>query len=105
MGLSILTNAASLNAQRNLGAPSKALAGNLSRLSSGSRITQAADDAAGLGIAEKMQARIRGYSQASRNANDGVSLIQPAEGAMSPQTGTLSRLRGLAVQSANGTLG
>jgi flagellin len=105
MGLSILTNAASLNAQRNLGATSKALAGNLSRLSSGSRITQAADDAAGLGISEKMQARIRGYSQASRNANDGVSMIQTAEGAMSQQTGILTRLRELAVQSANGTLG
>jgi flagellin len=105
MSLSILTNAASLNAQRNLATTSKALAHNLSRLSSGARITQAADDAAGLGISEKMQARIRGYTQASRNANDGVSMIQTAEGAMSQQTGILTRLRELAIQSANGTLG
>lgn len=105
MSLSILTNAASLNAQRNLGATSKSLARNLSRLSSGARITQAADDAAGLGISEKMQARIRGYAQASRNANDGVSMIQTAEGAMSQQTGILTRLRELAIQSANGTVG
>jgi flagellin len=105
MSISIMTNTASLNAQRNLEGTQKALAGNLSRLSSGARITQASDDAAGLGISEKMKASIRGYAQASRNANDGVSMIQVAEGAMNQQTGILTRLRELAIQSANGTVG
>jgi flagellin len=99
------TNAASLQAQRNLGKAQMSLAKNLSHLSSGSRIQQASDDAAGLGISEKMKANIASYSQASRNANDGVSMIQVAEGAMDQQAGILTRLRELATQSANGTLG
>jgi flagellin len=103
--ISILTNTASLNAQRNLDKTQKSLAQNLSRLSSGERITKASDDAAGLGISEKMKASIRGYAQASRNANDGVSMIQVAEGAMNQQTAILTRLRELAIQSANGTVG
>jgi flagellin len=105
MSITINTNVASLSAQRNLASTQRSLAGNLSRLSSGSRIAQASDDAAGLGISEKMKASIRGYSQAARNANDGISMIQVAEGAMNQQAGILTRLRELAVQSANGTLG
>ncbi len=105
MALSINTNPTSLNAQRNLGNSQMKLSQNLARLSSGLRINQAADDAAGLGISEKMRAQVRGLAQASRNANDGVSMIQVAEGAMNEQAGILTRLRELAVQSANGTLG
>src|SRR4051812_14354399 len=103
--LSINTNATSLNAQRNLNNSQTQLGQNLARLSSGLRINQAADDAAGLGISEKLRAQIKGLAQASRNANDGVSMIQVAEGAMNEQAGILTRLRELAVQSANGTLG
>ena len=105
MALSINTNPTSLNAQRNLSSAQSKLSMNLGRLSSGLRINQAADDAAGLGISEKMRAQIKGLAQASRNANDGVSMIQVAEGAMNEQAGILTRLRELAVQSANGTLG
>lgn len=105
MALYINTNPASLGAQRNLGSSQKALQSNVSRLSSGQRITVAADDAAGLGISEKLKAQIRGLAQAQRNANDGVSMAQLAEGAMNEQAGILVRLRELAVQSANGTLG
>jgi flagellin len=105
MALSMNTNPTSLNAQRNLGNAQMHLSQNLAKLSSGLRINQAADDAAGLGISEKMRAQISGLGQASRNANDGVSMIQVAEGAMNEQAGILTRLRELAVQSANGTLG
>ncbi|MBK8014073.1 MAG: flagellin FliC [Deltaproteobacteria bacterium] len=105
MALYINTNPASLGAQRNLGASQKNLTNNVSRLSSGQRITVAADDAAGLGISEKLKAQIRGLAQAQRNANDGISMGQLAEGAMNEQAGILVRLRELAVQSANGTLG
>jgi flagellin len=105
MSFTVNTNASSLNAQRNLSGTQRSLSANLARLSSGYRINQAADDAAGLGISEKLKAQIRGLSQASRNANDGVSMIQVAEGAMNEQAGILTRLRELAVQSANGTLG
>jgi flagellin len=105
MALSMNTNATSLNAQRNLNNAQTHLSQNLAKLSSGLRINQAADDAAGLGISEKMRAQVRGLAQASRNANDGVSMIQVAEGAMNEQAGILTRLRELAVQSANGTLG
>jgi flagellin len=105
MALTILTNTASLSAQRNLANTQRAQAGNISRLSSGLRINQAADDAAGLGISEKMRAQIRSLAQASRNANDGVSMIQVAEGAMNEQAGIMTRLRELAIESANGTLG
>jgi flagellin len=105
MAIYMNTNATSLGAQRNLGISQKALASNLSHLSSGQRIQQASDDAAGLGISERMKANIASYAQASRNANDGVSMIQVAEGAMDQQSGILTRLRELATQSANGTLG
>jgi flagellin len=105
MSIYINSNAASLNAQRNLGNAQASLASNLSHLSSGLRIATAADDAAGLGISEQMKANIASYDQAGRNANDGMSMIQVAEGAMSQQAGILTRLRELATQSANGTLG
>ncbi|MCA9674405.1 MAG: flagellin FliC [Kofleriaceae bacterium] len=105
MSITVGTNAASLNAQRNLAGTQRSLAANLGRLSSGMRINSASDDAAGLGISERLKAQIRGLSQASRNANDGVSMSQVAEGAMNEQAGILTRLRELAVQGANGTLG
>jgi flagellin len=105
MAMYINTNSASLAAQRNLSNTQRDLSANLQKLSSGSRISQASDDAAGLGISERLKAQTRSLSQASRNTNDGISLIQVAEGAMNEQSGILSRLRELAVQSANGTLG
>src|SRR5512143_3924147 len=105
MAIYMNTNATSLAAQRNLGMAQKALASNLTHLSSGQRIQSASDDAAGLAISEKMKASIASYQQASRTANDGVSMIQVAEGAMDQQSGILTRLRELATQSANGTLG
>jgi flagellin len=105
MALSILTNTASLNAQRNLAQTGKALSSNFARLSSGMRINTAGDDAAGLAISERMKSQIRSMSQAERNANDGISLLQTAEGAMNENSGILIRMRELAMQSANGTLG
>ena len=104
MGLRVNTNIASLNAQRNLFNSSTALSGNYARLASGLRIATAADDAAGLGISERMRADIRSYSVASRNAQDGVSLVQTAEGALSEVSDILGRMRELSMQSANGTL-
>ena len=104
MGLRVNTNIASLNAQRNLFNSSNALSGNYARLASGLRIASAADDAAGLGISERMRADIRSYSVASRNAQDGVSLVQTAEGALSEVSDILGRMRELSMQSANGTL-
>jgi flagellin len=105
MALSILSNPASLTAQRNLAGTTKALSANFGRLSSGMRINNAADDAAGLAVSERMKAQIRSMSQAERNANDGISLLQTAEGAMNENSGILIRMRELAMQSATGTLG
>jgi flagellin len=105
MAMSIINNTASLNAQRNLNNTTQALSANFSRLSSGLRINNAGDDAAGLAVSEKMKAQIRSMGQASRNANDGVSLLQTAEGSMNQNSGILIRMRELAMQSANGTLG
>lgn len=105
MGMSILTNTASLSAQRNLSKSQGAMAKNIGRLSSGLRINKASDDAAGLGISENLKADIRGLAQAGRNANDAVSLAQVAEGAMNEQQGIVTRMRELAVQASNGTLG
>lgn len=103
--LSLRTNKSSLNAQKNLQRTEKTLGGAMSRLSSGMRITKAADDAAGLSISERLKAQVRGFGQAQRNANDGVSLLQTAEGALGEIGDMLTRMRELAVQSANGTLG
>lgn len=105
MGLRVNTNIASLNAQRNLSQSTNKLNRSLDRLSSGLRITRAADDAAGLAISERFRSEIRSLGQAERNANDGVSMLQIAEGALNETSGILIRLRELAVQSANGTLG
>jgi flagellin len=97
------TNILSLNAQRNLNSSQGALATSLERLSSGLRINSAKDDAAGLAISERFTTQIRGLSQAVRNANDGISLAQTAEGALSTVGDALQRIRELAVQSANDT--
>ncbi len=105
MGLRVNTNVASLNAQRNLTNTTNQLGRSFERLSSGLRITRASDDAAGLAISEKFRAEIRSLQQAQRNANDGVSLLQVAEGALNETSGNLIRLRELAIQAANGTLG
>lgn len=101
MGLSINTNVMSLNAQRNLGKSQSALGKSMERLSSGLRINSAKDDAAGLAISDRMTSQIRGLNQAARNANDGISLAQTAEGAMQESTNILQRMRELSVQSAN----
>lgn len=103
MAMTINTNLQSLNAQRNLGASQHSLATSMQRLSSGLRVNSAKDDAAGLAIAERMNAQVRGMNVAARNANDGISLAQTAEGALSKITDNLQRMRELAVQSANGT--
>ncbi len=102
MALVINTNTASLNAQRQLMGSGTALDRSTERLSSGQRINSAKDDAAGLAIANRMTSQVRGLDQAVRNANDGVSLIQTAEGALQESTNILQRMRELAVQSANG---
>lgn len=99
----INTNIASLNAQRNLNSSQSALDVSLQRLSSGLRINSAKDDAAGLAISERFGAQIRGLNQAVRNANDGISLAQTAEGALSETGNLLQRMRELSVQSANST--
>ena len=104
MGLRVNTNVASMNAQRNLFNSTSQLGGNFARLSSGLRIASASDDAAGLGISERMRADIRSYSVASRNAQDGVSLVQTAEGALTEVSDILGRMRELSMQSSNGTL-
>lgn len=105
MGLVINTNTAAINAQRNLGKSQEALGTSLARLSSGMRITSAKDDAAGLAISEKLNAQVRGLGQAERNANDGISLVQTAEGALNETGNILTRMRELSVQASTGTLG
>lgn len=105
MGLRINTNTASLNAQRNLMGTKLGLDKSLERLSSGYRINRAGDDAAGLAISENLRAQIRGLKQASRNAQDGVSLVQVAEGSLNEISSILIRLRELSVQAASDTIG
>ena len=102
--LGINTNVASLTAQRNLSGSGIGLNTSIARLSSGLRVNNAKDDAAGLAIAERMTAQIRGYDVAARNANDGISLLQVADGAMGKISDNMQRMRELAVQSKNGTL-
>jgi flagellin len=105
MGLRINTNVASLAAQRALGQTKMNLDSNLRKLSSGERITRSADDAAGLAISEKLKAHIRGVRQAKRNADDGISFIQTAEGGLSEISSIVIRLRELAIQAASDTVG
>ena len=101
----INTNMSSLNAQRNMTKSNNDLQTSMTRLSSGLRVNSAKDDAAGLSIATKMDSQIRGMTVAARNANDGISLIQTADGALSNISDALQRIRELAVQGANGTNG
>ena len=103
MPQTINTNLVSLNAQRNLSTSQASLATSMQRLSSGLRVNSAKDDAAGLAIAERMNTQIRGMNVAMRNANDGISLAQVAEGALGKVSDILQRMRELAIQSANGT--
>ncbi|MCB0414678.1 MAG: flagellin FliC [Bdellovibrionales bacterium] len=105
MALRIATNVASLNAQRSLTNSSSGMNKALARLSSGFRINQAADDAAGLAISENLKAQIRGLRQAHRNASDGISLVQVAEGGLNEVSNMLIRLRELAVQASSDTIG
>jgi flagellin len=103
MASTINTNVMSLNAQRNLTTSQGSMATSMQRLSSGLRVNSAKDDAAGLAIADRMQSQVRGMSVAIRNANDGVSLAQTAEGGLSKISDSLQRMRELAVQSSNAT--
>lgn len=105
MALTVNTNIASLTAQRDLVGTQESLQTSLERLSSGLRINSAKDDPAGLALSDKMTAQINGMNQAVRNANDGISMAQTAEGALQESTNLLQRMRELAVQSANGTYG
>ncbi len=105
MGLRINTNVASLNAQRNLRGTRLSMNKSLEKLSSGQRINRAGDDAAGLAISENLKAQVRGLKQAERNAEDGISLVQIAEGALSEVSNILIRLRELGVQAASDTIG
>ena len=104
MSLRVNTNIYSMTAQKNLANHSSQLQGSFARLSSGLRIVSAADDPAGLGISERMRSSIKSLEMAQRNAQDGVSLVQTAEGALSEVNSNLVRMRELAIQSANGTL-
>src|SRR5678816_2167528 len=104
MALTVQTNVSSLGAQRNLYKNQKALNNSINRLSSGLRVNTAADDAAGLAVSESMKAQIRSYTVAERNASDGVSMAQTAEGALGQIHDILGRQRELAMQSSNGSL-
>lgn len=104
MSLSINTNVSSMNAQNQMAKSSQALNTSFARLASGSRINSAADDAAGLGIAKSMNAQVRSYAQAERNTNDGISMLQTADGGAEQVHGLLTRMRELAVQASNGSM-
>src|SRR5262245_19932021 len=103
MGLRVNTNISSIDAQRNLQEVTLRLQRNYSRLASGLRIAVAADDAAGLAISERLRAKVRSLNQAIRNANDGISLVETAEGALQEDSNILGRMKELAVQARNGT--
>ena len=105
MGLRIATNVPALNAHKNLYSLGNQQSTTMARLASGSRINNASDDAAGLAISEGMKANIRGFRQANRNANDGISLVQIAEGGLNEVSNMLTRLRELAIQAASDTIG
>ena len=105
MGFRINTNVSSIAAQRALTVSGRETESNLSKLSSGTRITKAADDAAGLAISEKMKANIRSLKQADRNANDGISMVQTAEGGLNEVSYILTRMRELAMQTSSDTVG
>ena len=104
MGLRVNTNVTSINAQRNLSSVTGRLSTNFRRLSTGLRISSASDDAAGLAISERLRSQVRSLDQAKRNANDGISLVQTAEGALNEVSSILTRLRELSIQASNGTV-
>jgi flagellin len=105
MGLRIATNVQAINAQKNLYGTGNEIATTMARLSSGFRINKSSDDAAGLAISENLKAQIRGFRQANRNANDGISMVQVAEGGLSEVANMLVRLRELSIQAASDTVG
>ncbi len=105
MGLRIRTNIASLNAQRRLGISTKAMQNSMGKLASGERINRAADDAAGLAVSENLRADVRSLNMAKRNAMDGISLVQTAEGGLMETSNMLVRLRELAIQASSDTIG
>ena len=104
MGMRVATNMAAINAQRNLGVSQQQMQSNLEKVSSGSRINKAADDAAGLAISENLKAQIRSTRQASRNANDGISMVQTAEGGLNEIGNIVVRMRELGIQAASDTV-
>lgn len=105
MGMRISTNISAINAQRNLVGSQRNIDKSMAQLASGSRINKAADDAAGLAISETMKAQMRSASQAKRNANDGISMIQTAEGGLSEISNLMTRMRELSMQAASDTIG
>ena len=105
MGMRITTNVAAINAQRNLMGSQRNIQNSMSQLSSGSRINRSADDAAGLAISENMKAQIRSSVQARRNANDGISMVQVAEGGLNEVSNIVTRLRELGIQASSDTVG
>ncbi len=105
MGMRITTNVASINAQRTLATTQREIQKSSAQLSSGNRITRAADDAAGLAISENLKSQIRSFSQASRNANDGISMVSVAEGGLAEVSNILTRMRELGIQAASDTVG
>lgn len=105
MGMRITTNLASIQAQRTMTGSQREIMKSSAQLSSGSRITRAADDAAGLGISENLKSQIRSYAQASRNANDGISMVQVAEGGLGEISNILTRMRELGIQASSDTVG
>lgn len=105
MGMRVTTNVASINAQRTLATTQREIAKSSAQLSSGTRITKAADDAAGLAISENLKSQIRSFSQASRNANDGISMVQVAEGGLGEISNILTRMRELGIQASSDTVG
>jgi flagellin len=105
MGMRITTNIPSINAQRTMVSSQREIQKSYAQLSSGSRITKAADDAAGLGISEVLKSQIRSLAQASRNANDGISMVQVAEGGLTETSNILTRMRELAIQASSDTVG
>lgn len=105
MGMRITTNVAAINAQRNLGISQVNMQGSYAQLASGSRINKSADDAAGLAISESLKAQVRSARQATRNANDGISMVQVAEGGLNEVGNMVIRLRELGIQAASDTIG
>lgn len=105
MGMRVTTNVAAINAQRNLVGSQRAMGKSMGQLASGSRINIAADDAAGLAISEKLKSSIRSAAQAQRNANDGISMVQTAEGGLNEISNIVTRLRELGIQAASDTVG